>query len=336
MQTVASHAVNHTATTATTATHATPVELLMAGPLLPELMARIEGKYRVHRWWEMDDPAARLARQGAAIRGIVTSGRYGATRAMIEALPSLEVIVSFGVGIDPIDMAAARQRDIVVTNTPGVLDDCVADTALALMLGVSRRICELDRFVRAGRWRGETPPLGRKLGGRRCGILGLGNIGRQIARRAEAFGMDIAYHNRSPRRDVPAHYLYCEDVRALARASDVLVLSLPGGGDTRRVVDADVLEALGPGGILVNVSRGSVVDQDALVTALREGRIAGAGLDVFENEPDVPPALCAMDQVVLSPHIGSSTVETRQAMADLVIANLDGWFERRRPLTPVA
>ncbi|AOB33462.1 hydroxyacid dehydrogenase [Bordetella sp. H567] len=308
----------------------------MAGPLLPDLMARIEAKYRVHRWWEIDDRAGFLARHGPAIRGIATSGRHGATRDMISSLPALEVIVSFGVGVDPIDMAGARQHGVVVANTPGVLDDCVADTALALMLSVSRRICELDRFVRAGRWRKESPPMGRKLGGRRCGILGLGNIGRQIARRAEAFGMEIAYHNRSPRADAPAHYLYCADVHALARESDILVLSLPGGGDTRKLVDQRVIDALGPQGILVNVSRGSVVDQDALVLALREGRLAGAGLDVFENEPDVPAALCAMEQVVLSPHIGSSTVETRQAMAELVLANLDGWFEHRRVLTPVA
>lgn len=311
-------------------------EILMAGPLLPELMARIEKKYRVHRWWEIGDTTDFLARHGAAIRGIATSGRWGATREMIESLPNLEAIVSFGVGVDPIDMEAARQHDIVVTNTPGVLDDCVADAALALMLALSRRIPELDRFVRAGRWRHETPPMGRKLGGRRCGILGLGNIGRQIARRAEAFGMDIAYHNRSPRRDLPSHYLYCDDVYALARESDILVLSLPGGADTRCVINQRVIDELGPTGVLINVSRGSVVDQDALICALREGRLAGAGLDVFENEPEVPAELCAMEQVVLSPHIGSSTFETRQAMADLVMANLDGWFERRRVLTPVA
>ncbi|ARP80574.1 hydroxyacid dehydrogenase [Bordetella genomosp. 8] len=332
----ATDAVNHDADSRKDGADGAPAEILIAGPLLPELMQRIEAKYRVHRWWEIADTAAFLKAHGASIRGIATSGRYGATRTMIESLPALEAIVSFGVGIDPIDMEAAREHDVVVTNTPGVLDDCVADTALALMLAVSRRICELDRFVRAGRWRSETPPMGRKLGGRRCGILGLGNIGRQIARRAEAFGMDIAYHNRTPRRDVPAHFMYCEDIHALARASDVMVLAVPGGSGTQRVVDAGVLDALGPQGILVNVARGSVVDQDALVCALREGRLGGAGLDVFENEPEVPEALCAMDQVVLSPHIGSSTVETRQAMADLVMANLDGWFERRRPLTPVA
>ncbi|WP_086072925.1 2-hydroxyacid dehydrogenase [Bordetella genomosp. 9] len=311
-------------------------ELLMMGPLLPALVARMKARYRVHHWWEVADKAAFLADRGAAIRGIVTSGRFGATREVIESLPALEAIVSFGVGYDPIDMEAARAHGVVVTNTPGVLDECVADTALALMLAVSRRVCELDRFVRAGRWRGESPALGRKLGGRRCGILGLGNIGWQIARRAEAFGMDIAYHNRRPRQDLPLHYRYCEDVTALARASDVLVLSLPGGAGTRRLVDARVIEALGPDGILINVSRGSVVDEDALVCALREGRLAGAGLDVFENEPEVPAALQGMDQVVLLPHVGSSTVETRQAMADLFMANLDGWFETRRPLTPVA
>lgn len=311
-------------------------EVLMVGPLLPELTARMEARYRVHRWWEIGDKAAFLARDGAAVRGLATSGRFGATRELIEALPALEVIVSFGVGYDPIDMDAARARDVVVTNTPGVLDECVADTALALMLAVSRRVCELDRFVRAGRWLQATPPLGRKLGGRCCGILGLGNIGRQIARRAEAFGMDIAYHNRQPRQDVPSHYRYCEDLAALAAASDILVLSLPGGGATRRLVDARIMDALGPDGILVNVSRGSVVDQAALVQALRDGRLGGAGLDVFEQEPDVPAELMAMDQVVLLPHVGSSTVETRRAMSDLFMANLDGWFDRRRPLTPVA
>jgi lactate dehydrogenase-like 2-hydroxyacid dehydrogenase len=320
----------------TTQVGAAPAELLMVGPLLPELILRMEARYRVHRWWEAGDPAGFLARHGPAIRGIATSGRFGVTRDMIEALPALEVIVSFGVGYDPIDMEAARARDIVVTNTPGVLDDCVADTALALMLAVSRRVCELDRFVRAGRWRDASPGLGRKLGGRRCGILGLGNIGRQIARRAEAFGMDIAYHNRAPRRDVPSHYLYCDDAAALARESDILVLSLPGGPGTRHLVNDRVLEALGPDGILVNVSRGSVVDQAALIQALQDRRLAGAGLDVFENEPEVPAELCAMEHVVLLPHVASSTVETRQAMSDLVMANLDGWFERRRPLTPVA
>jgi lactate dehydrogenase-like 2-hydroxyacid dehydrogenase len=308
----------------------------MVGPLLPALEQRIQQRYRIHRWWEAPDAARFLAQHGARVRGIVTSGRFGATRELIEALPALEIIVSFGVGYDPIDMDTARARDVVVTNTPGVLDDCVADTALALMLGVSRRICELDRFVRAGRWKQASPGLGRKLGGRCCGILGLGNIGRQIARRAEAFGMDIAYHNRHPRQDVPPHYRYCADLVSLARESDILVLALPGGAHTRHIVDADVLDALGSEGILVNVARGSVVDEAALVQALSTGRLAGAGLDVYEQEPDVPPALCAMEQVVLLPHVGSSTVETRQAMSDLFMANLDGWFERRRPLTPVA
>jgi lactate dehydrogenase-like 2-hydroxyacid dehydrogenase len=310
-------------------------QILIAGALLPALMARMGQRYRLHHWWEMPDPERFLAEHGAQVRAIATNGRFGAGRAMIEALPNLELIVSFGVGYDPIDMDAARARDVVVTNTPGVLDDCVADTALALMLAVSRRVCELDRFVRAGRWPESSPGLGRKLGGRCCGILGLGNIGRQIARRAEAFGMDIAYHNRQPRQDVPSHYRYCEDILALALSSDILVLALPGGANTRHIVDASVIEALGEDGILINVARGSVVDEPALVRALQAGRLAGAGLDVFEHEPDVPAELFGMDQVVLLPHVASSTVETRQAMSDLFMANLDGWFERRRPLTPV-
>ncbi|WP_144638136.1 2-hydroxyacid dehydrogenase [Bordetella genomosp. 13] len=312
------------------------IDLLMVGPLAPALIDDIGGRYRLHRLWEAADRTAFLREHAAAIRGIVTSGRFGADRALIESLPNLEVINSFGVGYDPIDVDAARERKVVVTNTPGVLDECVADTALALMLAVPRRIAEADRYVREGRWPEANFGLGRKVTGKRCGIVGLGNIGRQIAARAEAFGMSIAYCNRSPRPDAPERYRYYADPAELAAHSDFLVLALPGGAGTRHLVDARVLKALGSQGYLINVARGTVVDEQALVRALQRGEIAGAGLDVFEHEPRVPQALIDSDRTVLLPHIGSGTFETRDAMGDLLLANLDGWFRDRAVRTAVA
>lgn len=320
-----------------TATHpASAADLLMVGPLLPDLVADLESRYRVHRLWEAEDPATLLRAHGATIRGIATSGRFGATRELMDALPALEGIFSFGVGYDTIDVAAAKARDVVVTNTPGVLDACVADTALALMLAVSRRVAEADRFVRAGRWPAEGFGLGTRMSGKRCGIVGLGNIGLQIARRAQAFDMEILYSNRKPRPDAPASYRYCPDIAALAEQSDYLVLAVPGGEATRHMVNARVLDALGPDGWLINIARGTVVDEAALVAALRQQRIAGAGLDVFEHEPATPAELNGMDNVVLLPHIASGTHETRRAMADLMRSNLDGWFREGRVHTRVA
>ncbi|MBB1594336.1 2-hydroxyacid dehydrogenase [Achromobacter sp. UMC46] len=314
---------------------ASAAHLLMVGPLLPELVADLASRYRVHRLWEAADPAALLREHGPSIRGIATSGRFGATRELIDALPALEGIFSFGVGYDTIDLAAAQERGVVVTNTPGVLDACVADTALALMLAAPRRIAEADRFVRAGRWPNEGFPLGTRMSGKRCGIAGLGNIGLQIARRAAAFDMEILYTSRKPRADAPAGYRYCPDIMSLAAECDFLVLAVPGGGATRHLVNAEVLDALGPQGWLINIARGTVVDEAALVRALQAKRIAGAGLDVFEHEPATPAALNAMDNVVLLPHIASGTHETRRAMADLMVANLDGWFRDEKVLTRV-
>lgn len=310
-------------------------DLLMVGPLLPELTADLESRYRVHRWWDAPDQAALLREHGPAIRGIATSGRFGAPRTLIDALPALEGVFSFGVGYDTIDVAAAQARNVLVTNTPGVLDACVADTALALMLAAPRRIAEADRFVRAGRWPQEGFGLGTRMSGKRCGIVGLGNIGLQIARRAEAFDMPILYTSRKPRADAPAHYRYCADVLELAAASDFLVLAVPGGAATRHLVNAAVLDALGPDGWLINIARGTVVDETALAAALRERRIAGAGLDVFEHEPATPAEWNAMDNVVMLPHIASGTHETRRAMADLMLANLDGWFRDGKTVTRV-
>lgn len=314
---------------------ASAAHLLMVGPLLPELVADLESRYRVHRLWEAADPAALLREHGPSIRGVATSGRFGATRELISALPALEGIFSFGVGYDTIDLAAAQEHGVVVTNTPGVLDACVADTALALMLAAPRRIGEADRFVRAGRWPNEGFPLGTRMTGKRCGIAGLGNIGLQIARRAAAFDMEILYTSRKPRADAPAGYRYFPDITSLAAACDFLVLAVPGGNATRHLVNAQVLDALGPQGWLINIARGTVVDEAALVSALQNQRIAGAGLDVFEHEPATPAALNAMDNVVLLPHIASGTHETRRAMADLMVANLDGWFRDEKVLTRV-
>jgi len=314
---------------------ASAADLLMVGPLLPELVADLESRYRVHRLWEAQDKAALLREHGAAIRGIATSGRFGATKELIDALPALEGIFSFGVGYDTIDIAAAKARNVVVTNTPGVLDACVADTALALMLAVSRRIAEADRFVRAGRWPTEGFGLGSRMTGKRCGIVGLGNIGLQIARRAQAFDMEILYTNRKPRPDAPKAYRYCPTIVDLASQCDYLVLAVPGGSATRHMVNAQVLDALGPNGWLINIARGTVVDEAALVAALQDKRIAGAGLDVFEHEPATPPELNAMDNAVMLPHIASGTHETRRAMADLMRANLDSWFREGQVHTRV-
>lgn len=309
--------------------------LLMVGPLLPDLVADLESRYHVHRLWEAADASALLREHGASIRGIATSGRFGATRELIAALPALEGIFSFGVGYDTIDLAAARERGVVVTNTPGVLDACVADTALALMLAAPRRIAEADRFVRAGRWPNEGFPLGTRMSGKRCGIVGLGNIGLQIARRAAAFDMEILYTNRKPRADAPAEYRYVPDIETLAAECDFLVLAVPGGAATRHMVNARVLDALGAKGWLINIARGTVVDEAALVSALQDKRIAGAGLDVFEHEPATPDAFNTMDNVVLLPHIASATHETRQAMGQRVMDNLEA-FERTGQLVSAA
>lgn len=309
-------------------------QLLMMGPLLPALVTRIEQDYRVHRFWEISDQEDWLRANADAIDGIATSGVFGAAAALIDRLPNLKAIISFGVGYDSIDLAAARARGVVVTNTPEVLNDCVADTAVANLLALGRRICDADRFVRRGDWLQGRFPLTHSIGGKVCGIVGMGNIGRAIAKRVEAFGMSVAYHNRRRRDDID--YPYYEDLNALLEACDYAVLVVPGGAATDGLIGAEQLKALGPKGCLVNIARGSVVDEAALVRALQDGTIAGAALDVFAEEPKVPAALLALDNVVLTPHIGSGTHETRQAMADLFYDNLHGVFREGAAVTPVA
>jgi len=309
-----------------------PIEVLTAARLWPPMMESLRGRFLVHDRLHQSDAAA-FAAAAPRIRAIAASGESKVPRELIAQLPKLEIVSVFGVGYDGVDVAAARERGIAVTHTPNVLNDEVADLAMALVLAVSRRLVEADRYVRTGAWAKGPMPLARKVSGARMGIVGLGRIGNAIARRAEAFGMSIAYTARAEKADAP--YPYFATAEALAREVDFLVVITPGGAATRKLIDAKVLAALGKKGYLVNVARGSVVDEPALVEALRAGTIAGAGLDVFENEPNVPAELLALDNVVLTPHVGSATWQTRQAMADLSFGNLQAHFAGKPLLSPV-
>ena len=266
----------------------------------------------------------------ATTRAVVGGGSSIVDVALLDQLPALEIIAIHGVGYDGIDLAAAKARGVAVTTTPDVLTDDVADLAIGLMLAVQRRIVTNDRVVRDGGWQVD---LARRASGRRIGIFGLGRIGKAIAKRAAPFASEVHYTARSAK--VGFDGVFHADIASLATACDVLIIAAPGGGGTHHVVDADVLSALGEDGILVNIARGSLVDEPALVAALQAGTIAGAGLDVFADEPSVPEAFKAMDQVVLSPHQGSATVDGRAAMAALVIANLDAHFAGQPLLTPL-
>ncbi|MDM0035008.1 2-hydroxyacid dehydrogenase [Variovorax sp. J22P271] len=307
--------------------------VLQHGRLLPALETRLAAQYELHPLWQEADPQAFLAAHGSGFTGLATSARFGADAALIAALPALKVISSFGVGLDTIDLDAARRRGIEVGYTPEVLNDCVADTAFALVMDVARRISASDRFVRRGDWLKGQFPLATKVSGKRLGILGMGRIGRVIARRAAGFDMPVRYHNRRPLADVEQGY--AASLKELAEWSDFLVVASAGGAETRGLVSREILAALGPEGFLVNISRGSVVDQAALVEALQQQRIAGAGLDVFEHEPQVPEALFGLDNVVLLPHLASNTHETRAAMAQRVEDNLAAFFGGR-PLVSAA
>lgn len=283
-------------------------------------LARMTREFSTIRLWEASDRAAALAQAAPKVRALAHFGASKVDAALMDALPKLEIIANFGVGVDQIDLDAAKKRGIIVTNTPGVLNACVADCAMALVLNTLRKFPQADAYLRAGLWKTQGPyPLTTSIGGKTLGILGLGRIGEAIARRAQAFGMTIRYHNRN-RKDVP--YAYDADAVTLAQHSDVLLVITPGGPETNRLVDARVLDALGPQGYLVNVARGSVVDQPVLLHYLQQKKIAGAGLDVYANEPDVPPEFFALDNTVLLPHVASGSHETRTAMGNLQIENL--------------
>ncbi len=307
-------------------------DLLLLIPLGAAFEALLERDYGLHRLYAAEDAEALIGDVGPRIRAAVGSGGRGLSGAEIARLPKLEIVALFGVGLDTMDMEAARARGIVVTDTPQVTAD-VADTALALYLAVTRQLVAADAWVREGRWEAARMPPPRRASGRRVGVFGMGRIGRAIADRFAPLASEIAYTTRRPVPDVP--WRQEPDLRALASASEVLVLAAPGGEETRGVVDAAVLDALGPQGVLVNIARGSLVDEDALVAALAQGRIAGAGLDVFENEPAVRADLRAAPNVVLSPHAGGSSREGFAEIAAAVLENLSAHFAGRPPPSPV-
>jgi D-3-phosphoglycerate dehydrogenase len=308
-------------------------EILMMGPMMQHVMDALDEAYVVHRIYEADDRDAFLADIGASVRAIATDGALGVSADVMKRLPGLEIVSCYGVGTDAIDLVYARDNGVRVTNTPDVLNDDVANMAIALLLATSRRIVANDSHVRTGKWLKGNAPLARGIRGKPVGILGLGRIGKNIAGKLEAFGCEISYHGRSEQKDQP--YRYFADLVEMAAHCDYVIVICPGGAATNGIVTQEVCEALGPDGTLINVARGSVVDQPALVNALVSGKLGGAGLDVFADEPNVPEELLGMDNVVLQPHAGSGTVETRRAMGDLVIDNLALHFAGEALKTPV-
>ena len=303
------------------------IDILQLVQLRPEVQKELAARYRLHGKDDFDKVAA-------IVRGAVTNGHSGPPPDMIDRMPKLEIIASASVGYDGIPVEYARTKGIPVTNTPDVLNDDVADLAIGLMIMTARRLVASDKYVRAGRWNKEGDyPLAQKASGKRVGILGMGRIGKEIAKRATAMNNTVAYHSRKPVADVS--YKHYPDLVELAKNSDFLIVIIPSTPQTQKIVNKAVVEALGPTGILVNVARGAVVDEDALVEALKSGKLGGAGLDVFINEPQVPEVLFGMDNVVLQPHVGSGTHETRRAMSQLVLDNLDAKFAGKPLLTEI-
>ncbi|WP_293856573.1 2-hydroxyacid dehydrogenase [uncultured Alsobacter sp.] len=304
--------------------------------MMPLIMEQLEATFTLHRLPAAQDRDAFMAAVGPRIRAVATGGHAKMDDAFMRRLPKLEIVANFGVGYDSVDAAWAGPNGILVTNTPDVLTEEVADTALGLLLMTVRELSAAERWLRAGQWVGKGPfPLtAHTLRGRSVGILALGRIGKAIAKRCEAFGLTIAYHGRSEQKGVP--YRYYANLVEMARDVDILISVAPGGPDTFHIIDAEVLRALGPQGILINIGRGSVVDEPALIRALKDRTIASAGLDVFENEPKVPEELLAMEHIVLLPHVGSGSQHTRRLMGQLVVDNIVSWFSGKGPITPVA
>jgi hydroxypyruvate reductase len=309
-------------------------EVALLVPIYGPALERLEREYTVLRAFPAADPAARLRDEAARARVLVTTGLAGFDAGHIDAMPALELVAVFGVGHGSLDLEAARARGVAVANTPDSTHAAVADLAVGLILALTRRILEADRFVRAGHWTEDGPfPLGRGLSGRRCGLLGYGRIGSLLAARLEAFGVDIAYHARHELAG--ANRRYFADLRTLAAWSEILVVACPLTEASRGIVDDEVIGALGADGFLVNVARGPIVERDALLTALRNRTLAGVGLDVYWNEPQVPPALLRDERVVLLPHLGTSTREIREERMVGLFANLDAFFAGRPLPTPV-
>ncbi|MEH3145450.1 MAG: 2-hydroxyacid dehydrogenase [Methylobacterium frigidaeris] len=308
-------------------------ELLLLRPMMPLVADNLDRLFTLHRGDLAQDKDRVLDEVGPRIRGMAVS-HVQVDGALLDRLPNLEIVANFGVGYDTIDAAECGRRGVMVTNTPDVLTDEVADLALGLLLATLRQIPQSDRYLRQGRWQEKPFPLTGTLRGRKVGILGLGRIGRAVAHRLVAFGAPVAYHGRRRQEDVP--YEYHPTLLGLAEAVDVLIVVAPGGPETRGIVNREILEALGPEGVLVNVARGTLVDEDALAAALADGTIQSAGLDVFADEPRVPQALIEQEHTVLLPHVGSASTHTRNAMGQLVIDNLVSWFSGKGPVTPVA
>jgi len=307
-------------------------DIIFTGKGHAATQATLEAEFSVHKLFEAADKAAFLKERAQKIRGIASFGHMPVDGKLMDQLPKVEVICNFGVGVDQINLDDAKARKIIVTNTPDVLNECVADTALALVMNTLRKLPQCEAYLRAGKWTSAAYPLATSLGGKTLGILGLGRIGEAIAKRAMACGMRIRYHNRN-RKDVA--YPYDPDPVTLAKNCNVLMIVTPGGAETRGLVGAKVLDALGPKGYVCNIARGSVIDEPVLLRYLQENKIAGAGLDVFVDEPRVPPEFFTLENCVLFPHVGSATVETRKAMGDLQIANLRAHFSGNPVLTRV-
>jgi lactate dehydrogenase-like 2-hydroxyacid dehydrogenase len=308
------------------------VEILSLDSFPAKTHESLDALFTRHDHGHGDKPVS--AAVAERVRGIARGGHSPVTRTLMEQLPNLEIVANFGVGYDGIDLAYAAGRGIIVTNTPDVLTEEVADTALGLLLMTVRELSAAERHLRAGKWPKEGPwRLTPTLRDRTVGIIGLGRIGMTIARRLDAMNVPVVYHTRHKREDAP--WRYYANLRDMAAAVDTLMVVVPGNAVTRNLVDRSILEALGPNGILINIGRGVVVDEDALIEALRNRTILAAGLDVFVNEPQVPAALIALDNAVLLPHVGSATVHTRNAMGQLMVDNLKSWFETGEPKTPV-
>lgn len=307
--------------------------LLIANNFHEETIALLDQEYETHKLWLLESPQEQrelIDKLAASCVAVATAS--WTTDPLIYELPKLKLISCFGVGVDGIDFGITKARGIQVSNTPSVLNDAVADLAMGLVLATSRNLINADAHARKGDWELSPFPFGRSLTGKTLGIIGLGAIGEEIALRALAFRMKIAYHNRS-RKDLP--FPYYESIAQLAQASDILLCMLPGGSATTKIIDSNIFEALGPDGIFINVGRGSCVDEDALIAALSSGQIAAAGLDVYAKEPQIPKALAKLPNAVLFPHIGSSTVETRRAMGQLVVDNLGAFFDDEDLLSPI-
>ncbi|GLU22221.1 hypothetical protein SLE2022_383110 [Rubroshorea leprosula] len=309
------------------------IGVLMPIPMNGYLEQELDKRFNLLRLWKAPEKSGFISTHKNSIRAIVGNSKAGADAQLIEALPKLEIVSSFSVGLDKIDLAKCKEKGIRVTNTPDVLTDDVADLAIGLMLAVLRKLCESDRYVRGGKWKKGDFRLTSKFTGKSVGIIGLGRIGMATAKRAEAFNCPISYYSRTQKSEV--NYKYYPSVVELASNCQILVVACALTEETRHIVNREVIDALGPKGVLINVGRGPHVDEPELVSALVEGRLGAAGLDVYEHEPEVPEKLFKLENVVLLPHVGSATVETRQAMADLVIGNLEAQFLKKPLLTPV-